>query len=176
MNTYNVVLVHPQIPQNTGNIGRLCVSTNTRLHLIEPLGYSLDDKYIKRSGMDYWKFLDITIYKDWEEFKEKNPEAEMYFFSTKTTKVFWDCPYQDNCFLVFGSEGEGLPPEFYDIYKERLYTLPMEGKFHRSLNLANSVAIALFEGLRRKAQVLVFFFAFMCHLQVENSDFITRIF
>jgi len=149
MNTYNVVLVHPEIPQNTGNIGRLCVSTNTRLHLIEPLGYSLDDKYIKRSGMDYWKFLDITIYKDWEEFKEKNPDAEMYFLSTKATKVFWECPYADNSFLVFGSEGSGLPPEFYDIYKERLYMLPMDGKFHRSLNLANSVAVALFEGLRK---------------------------
>ena len=149
MNTYNVVLVHPEIPQNTGNIGRLCVSTNTRLHLIEPLGYSLDDKYIKRSGMDYWKFLDITIYKDWKEFLKKNPEAEMYFLSTKATKVFWDCPYPDNCFLVFGSEGGGLPAEFYDIYEERLYMLPMDGKFHRSLNLANSVAVALFEGLRR---------------------------
>lgn len=149
MNTYNVVLVHPEIPQNTGNIGRLCVSTNTRLHLIEPLGYSLDDKYIKRSGMDYWKFLDLIIYKDWEEFKEKNPGAEMYFLSTKTDKSFWDCPYPDNCFLVFGSEGSGLPPEFYDIYKDRLYTLPMNGKFHRSLNLANSVAVTLFEGLRR---------------------------
>lgn len=149
MNTYNVVLVHPEIPQNTGNIGRLCVSTNTRLHLIEPLGYSFDDKYLKRSGMDYWQYLDVTIYKDWEEFKQKNPEAELYFLSTKATKVFWDCPYPDNCFLVFGSEGAGLPAEFYDIYKERLYMLPMTGKFHRSFNLANSVAVALFEGLRR---------------------------
>lgn len=149
MNSYNVVLVHPEIPQNTGNIGRLCVSTNTRLHLIEPLGYSLDDKYLKRSGMDYWKFLDVIVYKDWKEFIEKNPDAEMFFFSTKTDKIFWDCPYPANCFLVFGNEGSGLPPEFYDIYKDRLYTLPMGGKFHRSLNLANSVAVALFEGLRR---------------------------
>ncbi len=150
MNTFNVVLVHPEIPQNTGNIGRLCVSTNTRLHLIEPLGYSLSDKYLKRSGMDYWKFLDVTIYKDWKDFTEKNPDAEMFFLSTKTTKLFWDCPYPDNCFLVFGNEGSGLPLEFYDIYKDRLYTLPMDGTFHRSLNLANSVAVALFEGLRRK--------------------------
>ena len=149
MNNYNIVLVHPEIPQNTGNIGRLCVSTNTRLHLIEPLGYSLDDKYIKRSGMDYWKHLELFIYKDWEEFKAKNPDAKMYFLSTKTEKTFWECPYDDNCFLVFGSEGAGLPVEFYDIYKEQLYTLPMKGKFHRSLNLSNSVAIALFEGLRR---------------------------
>jgi tRNA (cytidine/uridine-2'-O-)-methyltransferase len=117
--------------------------------LIEPLGYSLDDKYLKRSGMDYWKHLDLVIYKNWEEFKEKNPEANMYFLSTKTKKSFWECPYEDNCFLIFGSEGAGLPAEFYNIYKEQLYTLPMNGKFHRSLNLANSVAVALFEGLRR---------------------------
>jgi tRNA (cytidine/uridine-2'-O-)-methyltransferase len=149
MNFYNIVLVHPEIPQNTGNIGRLCVSTNTRLHLIKPLGYSLDDKYLKRSGMDYWQYLDVVVYDDWRDFLEKNPEAEMYFFSTKAEKIFWDCPYPDNCFLVFGNEGRGLPPEFYNIYRERLYMLPMEGKFHRSLNLANSVAVALFEGLRR---------------------------
>ena len=149
VNTYNVVLVHPEIPQNTGNIGRLCVSSNTRLHLIEPLGYSLDDKYLKRSGMDYWKYLDVALYKNWEDFKRKNPEAEMYLFSTKATKIFWDCPYRNNSFLVFGNEGSGLPVEFYNIYKERLYTLPMTGRFHRSLNLANSVAVALYEGLRR---------------------------
>ena len=79
MNNYNVVLVHPEIPQNTGNIGRLCVSTNTRLHLIEPLGYSLDDKYLKRSGMDYWKFLDVTVYRNWADFTERNPDAEIVF-------------------------------------------------------------------------------------------------
>ena len=149
MNKYNIVLVHPEIPQNTGNIGRLCVSTNTRLHLIEPLGYSLDDKYIKRSGMDYWQYLDVTVYSSWNDFIEKNPDAELYFLSTKAEKVYWDCPYNDGSYLVFGSEGAGLPEEFYDKYKEQLYILPMEGKFHRSLNLANSVAVTLYEGLRR---------------------------
>lgn len=146
---YNIVLVHPEIPQNTGNIGRLCVSTNTRLHLIEPLGYSLDDKYLKRSGMDYWQHLDVSRYAGWDDFLERNPGAELYFLSTKADKVFWECPYTENCFLVFGSEGSGLPAEFYDIYRERMYKLPMDGKFHRSFNLANSVAVALFEGLRR---------------------------
>ncbi|MFA7184348.1 MAG: tRNA (cytidine(34)-2'-O)-methyltransferase [Victivallales bacterium] len=149
MNSYNIVLVCPEIPQNTGNIGRLCVSTNTRLHLIEPLGYSLDDKYLKRSGMDYWQYLELAVYGGWQDFLEKNPEAELYFFSTKATEIFWDCPYSDNSFLVFGNEGRGLPPEFYNIYEDRLYMLPMDGKFRRSLNLANSVAVALFEGLRR---------------------------
>ena len=148
-NKYNIVLVNPEIPQNTGNIGRLCVSTNTRLHLIEPLGYSLDDKYLKRSGMDYWQHLDVSTYANWDEFVERNPEADLFFFSTKAEKIFWECPYTDNCFLVFGSEGSGLPSEFYDKYQEQMYKLPMDGKFHRSLNLANSAAIALFEGLRR---------------------------
>jgi tRNA (cytidine/uridine-2'-O-)-methyltransferase len=149
MNKYNIVLFNPEIPQNTGNIGRLCVSTDTRLHLIEPLGYSLDDKYIKRSGMDYWPHLDVTIYKDWSDFLDRNPGAEMFFLSTKANKLYWECPYTDNCFLVFGNEGSGLPADFYEIYKERMYTLPMTGKFHRSLNLANSVAVTLYEGIRR---------------------------
>lgn len=149
MNTGNIVLVHPEIPQNTGSIGRLCVSTGTRLHLIEPLGYSLDDKYLRRSGMDYWRHLEFSVYRNWEEFKALNPEAELYFFSTRAASVFWECPYADNGFLVFGNESAGLPAEFYDLYRDRLYLLPMTGKFYRSLNLANAAAIALFEGLRR---------------------------
>ena len=149
-NLFNVVLFAPEIPQNTGNIGRLCVSTQTRLHLIKPLGFDLTDKYIKRSGMDYWQYLDLTVYENWQEFIESNPEANLYFFTTKTDKSFWDCPYAANPFLVFGNEGHGLPEEFYQTYSEQLYTIPMTGKFHRSFNLANSVSIALFEGIRRK--------------------------
>jgi tRNA (cytidine/uridine-2'-O-)-methyltransferase len=148
-NKYNIVLVNPEIPQNSGNIGRLCVSTDTRLHLIEPLGYSLDDKYLKRSGMDYWRHLDVSVYADWNEFLDRNSGADLFFFSTKAEKILWECPYTNNCFLVFGSEGSGLPPEFYDIYRDYMYKLPMNGEFHRSLNLANSAAVALFEGLRR---------------------------
>ena len=149
-NLFNVVLFAPEIPQNTGNIGRLCVSTQTRLHLIKPLGFDLTDKYIKRSGMDYWQYLDLTVYENWQEFVERNPDAALYFFTTKTTKSFWDCPYQPNSFLVFGNEGHGLPEEFYQTYSDQLYTIPMTGEFHRSFNLANSVAIALFEGIRRE--------------------------
>lgn len=147
---FNVVLMTPEIPQNTGNIGRLCVSTNTTLHLIKPLGFSLEDKYLKRAGMDYWKQLNPRIYDSWDDFLVSNPDAELMFFSTKADKFFWDCQYPDNAYLVFGSEGGGLPSEFYEKYHEYLYTIPMNGSFCRSFNLANSVAIALFEGLRQQ--------------------------
>lgn len=146
---FNIVLVRPEIPQNTGNIGRLCVNTGCRLHLVKPLGYSLDDKYVKRAGMDYWPHLDLSVYEDWEDFLARNPEAEMYFFSTKTERVFWDCPYAPGGFLVFGNEGHGLPPDFYEKYHDRLYTIPMTGAHCRSLNLSNAAAVVTYEGLRK---------------------------
>lgn len=149
LSPFNVVLVAPEIPQNTGNIGRLCVSTNTRLHLIKPLGFSLDDKYIKRAGMDYWQHVDCHIHESWDEFLAHKKGVELYFFSTKTDRVIWDCPYEKDACLVFGNEGSGLPSEFYETYKEKIYTIPMPGEFTRSLNLANSVSISLYEGLRR---------------------------
>ena len=145
----NVVLVAPEIPQNTGNIGRLCVSTGSKLHLIKPLGFSLEDKYLKRAGMDYWKHVDYNLYENWEDFLARNPDAALYFFSTKTETVFWDCPYQADCYLVFGNEGSGLPPDFYARYRDKMFTIPMPGEFFRSLYIANSVAIALYEGIRR---------------------------
>lgn len=149
---FNIVLVHPEIPQNTGNIGRLCVNTGCRLHLIKPLGYSLEDKYVKRAGMDYWPYLELNVYENWAEFLARNPGAEMYFFSTKTERSFWDCPYRPESFLVFGNEGHGLPPEFYDAYQEHLYTIPMPGEHCRSLNLSNAAAVVAYEGLRRSRQ------------------------
>lgn len=148
----NIVLVHPEIPQNTGNIGRLCVSTDTRLHLIEPLGFSLEDKYIRRAGMDYWQHLELLRYPSWEAFLEQNPACELYFFTTKANSIFWDTEFPEGAYLVFGSEGHGLPEEFYTIYQERCVTIPMPGKFHRSYNLANSVSVALFEVLRQHRQ------------------------
>ena len=129
---FNIVLFEPEIPQNTGSIGRMCVSTDTKLHLIKPLGYELSDKYLKRAGMDYWQYLDLTIYENWEDFLAKNPDAALYFFSTKAEKTFWDCPYEKNSFLVFGSESKGLNPAMYEKYRDQLYTIPMTGKFHRS--------------------------------------------
>ena len=110
---YNIVLVHPEIPQNTGGIGRLCVSTGTRLHLIRPLGFSLDDKYVRRAGMDYWAHLDLSIYDNWEEFLDRNPGAELFFLSTHGTRTYWDTEYAPGCYLVFGRESSGLPQELY---------------------------------------------------------------
>jgi len=146
---FNIVLVAPEIPQNTGNIGRLCVSTDSMLHLIKPLGFSLEDKYLKRSGMDYWPHLNLRVYGNWDEFLDANPGARLSFFSTHGEKSFWDETFRDGDFLVFGNEGHGLPPEFYEKYRERLLLIPMPGKFHRSYNLANSAAAALFEALRQ---------------------------
>ena len=146
---FNIVLFEPEIPQNTGSIGRMCVSTDTRLHLIKPLGFELSDKYLKRAGMDYWQYLDLKIYENWEDFLNQNPDAVLYFFSTKTERSFWECPYEKNSFLVFGSESKGLDKTMYEKYQNQLYTIPMTGKFHRSLNLACSTGIILYEGLRR---------------------------
>jgi tRNA (cytidine/uridine-2'-O-)-methyltransferase len=149
---FNIILFQPEIPQNTGTIGRLCVSTDTRLHLIEPLGFSLDEKHLKRAGMDYWQYLDLTVYKDWQEFLKKNPDMELYFISTHGTESYWDTEYPAGCGLVFGRESSGLPAEFYETYRERLRLIPMEGKFHRSLNLANAASIVLYEALRQQKQ------------------------
>lgn len=146
----NLVLVHPEIPQNTGGIGRLCVSTGSCLHLIQPFGFSLDDRYVKRAGMDYWAHVDLKIYQNWEEFTERNPAAELYFFTTKSKAAYWDVKYPQAAYLVFGNESSGLPKDFYQKYRERMFTIPMGGKFCRSLNLANSAAIVLYEGLRQQ--------------------------
>ena len=146
---FNIVLVAPEIPQNTGNIGRICVSTDCRLHLIKPYGFILDDKHLRRAGMDYWGHLDVTEYENWDDFLARNPGAEMVFFSTKGERSYWDIDYPDNLYLVYGSESSGLPEEFYSRYSEQLCTIPMPGSFNRSLNLANSVALGIYEGLRQ---------------------------
>lgn len=146
---FNLVLVRPEIPQNTGGIGRLCVSTECKLHLIKPLGFSLEDKFLKRAGMDYWPHLALDIYEDFADFLDRNPGAVMHFFSTKGTRSLWDVEFKTGDYLVFGNESSGFPQEFYDLYRERLVTIPMNGRFHRSLNLANSSAIALYEAIRQ---------------------------
>ncbi len=146
---FNIVLVEPEIPQNTGNIGRICVSTECRLHLIKPYGFILDDKHLRRAGMDYWQHLDVTEYENWDDFLSRNPNAEMVFFSTKGDRSYWDVDYRDDLYLVYGSESKGLPVEFYDRYAEQLCTIPMPGTHSRSLNLANSVALGIYEGLRQ---------------------------
>ena len=144
----NIVLHEPEIPANTGNIGRTCVATNTRLHLIEPLGFRLNEKSLKRAGMDYWDQLDVRTYIDYQDFLEKNPGARIYMATTKAEKVYTDVSYEPDCYLMFGKESAGIPEEILVHHKEDCVRIPMVGDI-RSLNLGNSVAIVLYEALRQ---------------------------
>ena len=144
----NIVLYEPEIPANTGNIGRTCVATGTRLHLIEPLGFRLDEKSLKRAGMDYWKDLDVTTYIDFNDFMEKNPGAKIYLATTKAPNVYTDVKYDPDCYIMFGKESAGIPEEVLVEHKEDSIRIPMLGDI-RSLNLGNSVAIVLYEALRQ---------------------------
>ena len=149
MGTLNIVLHEPEIPANTGNIGRTCVATGTRLHLIEPLGFSLSEKALKRAGMDYWKDLDVTTYLDYEDFLERNPGAKIYYATTKAPQTYADVKYEDDCFIMFGKESAGIPEEILVENEETTIRIPMYGEI-RSLNLGNSVAIVLYEALRQQ--------------------------
>ena len=144
----NIVLYEPEILANTGNIGRTCVATGTRLHLIEPLGFRLDEKSLKRAGMDYWKDLDVTTYIDFNDFMEKNPGAKIYMATTKAPNVYTDVKYEPDCYIMFGKESAGIPEEVLVEHKEDSIRIPMLGDI-RSLNLGNSVAIVLYEALRQ---------------------------
>ena len=144
----NIVLFEPEIPQNTGNIGRTCVATNTRLHLIEPLGFRLNDKTLKRAGMDYWADLDVTRYDDFNDFMERNPGAKIYMATTKAPNVYTEVNYEPDCYIMFGKESAGIPEEILVHHKENSIRIPMVGDI-RSLNLSNSVAIVLYEALRQ---------------------------
>ena len=145
----NVVLLEPEMPSNTGNIGRTCVATGTRLHLIEPLGFRLTEKNLRRAGMDYWKDLDVTTYINYEDFLEKNPGAKIYMATTKGPQVYTDVSYEPDCYIMFGKESAGIPEEILLDYKETAVRIPMFPEI-RSLNLANSVAIVLYEALRQQ--------------------------
>lgn len=138
------------MPANTGNIGRTCAATRTRLHLIEPLGFKLNEKAIRRAGLDYWDKLDVTVYSDYQEFLDKNPEAlgKMYFATTKAHRVYSDITYQEDCYLMFGRESAGIPEEILVEHESRCVRIPMWGDI-RSLNLSNSVSILLYEALRQ---------------------------
>lgn len=144
----NIVLHEPEIPANTGNIGRTCVAANARLHLIEPLGFRLTEKNLKRAGMDYWDDLDVTTYIDFDDFMEKNPGAKIYMATTKAPNVYTDIQYEPDCFIMFGKESAGIPEEILVKHKEDSIRIPMVGDI-RSLNLGNSVAIILYEALRQ---------------------------
>lgn len=136
------------MPLNTGNIGRTCVATNTRLHLIEPLGFHLSDKAVKRAGLDYWDKLDVTVYYDYQDFLDRNPGARIYMATTKAQQSYTDVAYESDCYLMFGSESRGIPEEILVQHKETCVRIPMWGDI-RSLNLANSAAIVLYEALRQ---------------------------
>lgn len=148
MATLNIVLFEPEIPANTGNIGRTCVATNTRLHLIEPLGFRLNEKEIKRAGMDYWQYLDVTRYVNFQEFLDKNPDAKIYMATTKGKNVYTEVSYEPDCYIMFGKESAGIPEEILAHNRDRCIRIPMVGET-RSLNLSNSVAIVLYEALRQ---------------------------
>lgn len=144
----NIVLLEPEIPANTGNIGRTCVATGTRLHLIEPLGFKLDEKSLRRAGMDYWKDLDVTVYIDFQDFLDKNPGAKLYMATTKAEKVYSEVSYEPDAYLMFGKESAGIPEEILVDHRETCVRIPMIGDI-RSLNLGNSVAVILYEALRQ---------------------------
>ena len=144
----NIVLYEPEIPANTGNIGRTCVATNTRLHLIEPLGFRLNEKNLKRAGMDYWEHLDVTTYIDYRDFMEKNPGAKIYMATTKGQNVYTEVSYEEDCYIMFGKESAGIPEEILIEYSDTCIRIPMLPTI-RSLNLSNSVSIVLYEALRQ---------------------------
>ena len=144
----NIVLLEPEIPANTGNIGRTCAAAGARLHLIEPLGFSLSEKALKRAGMDYWKSLDVTTYIDYQDFLDRNPGAKIYMATTKARKVYTEASYEPDCYIMFGKESAGIPEEILVENKENCVRIPMIGDI-RSLNLGNSAAIILYEALRQ---------------------------
>ena len=144
----NIVLHEPEIPGNTGNIGRTCVATGVKLHLIEPLGFQIDEKHLKRAGMDYWDKLDVTVYDDFNDFLAKNPGARIYMATTKSKQKYTDVNYEEDCFIMFGKESAGIPEEILLDYKDTAVRIPMYPEI-RSLNLSNSVAIVLYEALRQ---------------------------
>lgn len=148
MKPINIVLHEPEIPQNTGNIARTCAATGAALHLIRPLGFEIDDRKLKRAGLDYWHYLDITYYDGLEDFFAKHPEAGFYCFSTKAKNLYTDIRYPSPVFLFFGKETKGLPEDFLHANPDRCVRLPMRDGL-RSLNLSNSVAIAVYEVLRQ---------------------------
>jgi tRNA (cytidine/uridine-2'-O-)-methyltransferase len=146
----HVALIQPQIPPNTGNIARLCAATGTPLHLIEPLGFAIDDRHLKRAGLDYWDDVDLWIHPDWFAFRDAISRDRCLYFSANATTDYRQAPFRANSVLVFGSETEGMPPRILEKHPERCFTIPMDGPV-RSLNLANAVGIVLYEARDRVA-------------------------
>ena len=152
---FNIVLISPQIPPNTGNIGRLCVNLGARLHLVKPLGFDISEKAVRRAGLDYWKELDLTVWDSLEEFLQAHPIDERFHLATtKTTRPYWETEYRNGDWLLFGSEIAGLPDELLKAHAERCVTIPM-GPKGRSLNLSVAVGIVAYEGVRQNGGVLI---------------------
>ena len=147
---FNVVLVEPEIPPNTGNIGRLCLATRSKLHLVQPLGFTIDDRQLQRAGLDYWKEVDVQLWSSFAELEAaQGPETRFFFLTTKTSRAYHAESFRPGDFLVFGRETKGLPEPLLHAHPDRLLTIPMHGT--RSLNLATAVAIVLFEAVRQNS-------------------------
>lgn len=146
---FNIVLVEPEIPPNTGSIARLCGATNTHLHLVHPLGFSIDDKHLKRAGLDYWQHVTISHWQSFDDFLSAQDELRLFFFTTKVTRKYTTAKFKPGCFFIFGKETKGLPEDILSLYQDRSYTLPMENQNIRSLNLAMTAGIVLYEALRQ---------------------------
>ncbi|WP_040278920.1 tRNA (cytidine(34)-2'-O)-methyltransferase [Psychroserpens damuponensis] len=145
----NIVLFEPEIPNNTGNIGRLALASGSKLHLVKPFGFEISDSRLKRAGLDYWQHLDVMIYESIEAFFSINTNKHFAFFSSHGTQSHWDIPFKDDMFLIFGKESAGLPKSIVENQTEQLYKIPLYSKHIRSLNLANAVSIVIYEGLRQ---------------------------
>ena len=146
---FSIVLLRPEIPHNTGAIGRLCVGLDVPLHLVRPLGFTLDNRYVARAGLDYWPHLDVTLHDTWEEYLTAAKPRRLFFLSTHGEKSLYECRFSEGDALVFGNESSGLPRDFYGRYRESLFKIPMPGEHARSINLANAVSIAAYECYRQ---------------------------
>ena len=145
----NIVLIEPEIPNNTGNIGRLALASGSRLHLVKPFGFEISDARLKRAGLDYWQHLEVVYYDNVEEFFSKNKNFHMAFLSSHGAKKHWEIKFEDNLFLVFGKESEGLPKSLIQNNQDNVFKIPLYSEHVRSLNLANAVGIVVYEGLRQ---------------------------
>lgn len=145
----NIVLIEPEIPNNTGNIGRLALASGSNLHLVKPFGFEIDDSRLKRAGLDYWKHLSVTYYESVDEFFDKNKSETMVYLSSHGKKNHWDIPFKDNLFLIFGKESVGLPKNIIDNQKDSVFKIPIFSKHVRSLNIANAVSIVVYDGLKQ---------------------------
>jgi tRNA (cytidine/uridine-2'-O-)-methyltransferase len=148
----NIVLIEPEIPNNTGNIGRLSLASGSTLHLVKPFGFELSDSRVKRAGLDYWKHVDLKIYESAEEFFSFHSDKKMAFFSSHGTKSVWDIVFEDEMFMIFGKESVGLSKEITNTNSDKLYQIPIHSEHIRSLNLANAVSVVVYEGLRQISQ------------------------